>query len=437
MQSGKTDTWKLFLERTLSLVSRQGTISCIIPSGIVTNEGAKGLRKEVMQKRIRCFLEFENRKKIFDIDERQKFVLLIVDSAPPLEAFEAAFYLHDMDALGKGKEQEKFIQISRQFVHLVSPDSLSIPEVRGQRELEILEKVYRQTSLLSKGVDNGNWTFRFVEEMNRGTSSELFKKDGKGWNFIEGKHFHQFIPDFEKPNFTIRINDGLKWTSGIREYGLLNEEIHNVPRLAYRDVASSTNIRTMIACILPKNTFNSDKAPLVIPKYKDSLVLDASYFRIICYMCGIMNSMTFDFLMRQRVTSSLSFFLLYQTPVPNNVNVPIAKEVIRLSAKLNHIANEEISSRNSDVASHLSIRERLESTAKLDALVAHHYGLTRQEYEYIINTFEGFEEDENLVNLTEVIWDDRLIRKFNGEVRKRVLKYYDEIAAEMKGEKNG
>jgi type I restriction-modification system DNA methylase subunit len=433
MQSGKTDTWKLFLERAFSIISSHGTISCILPSGIVTNEGAKQLRKVILEKKIRCFLEFENRKKLFDIDERNKFVLLVVDSESSAHAFEAAFYLHDMDALEKQQEREKFVNIERELIQLISPDTLSIPEVRGKAELKILEKIYRQLSLLSKGVDSGNWTFRFVEEMNRGTSSKLFNKDGKGWNLIEGKHFHQFIPDFEKPNFTIKIADGLKWTSRIREYGSLNDQVHDVPRLSYRDVASSTNLRTMIACIMPKNTFNSDKAPLVIPRYKDKLILDKSYSRIICYMCGILNSMTFDFLVRQRVTSSLSFFLLYQTPIPNAVDTFIAKEIIRISARLSCTIKElESLAKDTGVQSGmLTIKERLDLTAKLDALVAHHYSLTREEYMHIINTFNGFDEDENLVNRSEIEWDDAIVRKLNGEVRKRSMKFYDEISVEF------
>jgi hypothetical protein len=58
---------------------------------------------------------------------------------------------------------------------------------------------------------------------------------------------------------------------------------------------------------------------------------------------------------------------------------------------------------------------------------AHHYRLDRIEYEYIINTFPAFKEDTSLEKSTDIEWNDLLIRKFNGEVRKRVLSYYDSI----------
>ena len=78
----------------------------------------------------------------------------------------------------------------------------------------------------------------------------------------------------------------------------------------------------------------------------------------------------------------------------------------------------------------LSIKERIQYMAKLDALVAHHYGVTRDEYSYIINSFPGFEEDEKIIELNNAGWNDSFIRKFNGEVRKRALFYYDEVSSD-------
>ena len=50
--------------------------------------------------------------------------------------------------------------------------------------------------------------------------------------------------------------------------------------------------------------------------------------------------------------------------------------------------------------------------------------------------FEGFEEDRGLEKLQEVKWSDTLIRKFNGEVRKRVLPYFDTLNSEESGVKS-
>ena len=108
---------------------------------------------------------------------------------------------------------------------------------------------------------------------------------------------------------------------------------------------------------------------------------------------------------------------------------PLGNEIARISARLNSVDDRFV-----DLAHALGVEyepinmiERIELTAKLDALVAHQYLLNRADYEYIINTFPAFKEDPQLERATSIEWNDLTIRKFNGEMRKRVLHYYDNI----------
>lgn len=81
----------------------------------------------------------------------------------------------------------------------------------------------------------------------------------------------------------------------------------------------------------------------------------------------------------------------------------------------------------------MKMEERIELTANLDALVCCSYGLNRQEYEYILDTFDAFEEDEKLKNIGEQYeWNDAMIRKLNGEVKKMAIYYYDKITEKVK-----
>lgn len=214
----------------------------------------------------------------------------------------------------------------------------------------------------------------------------------------------------------------------------MNKEFHNVCRLAFRDVASSTNVRGMISCILPKHTFLPHTAPIVVPRHKGQLLLDERYYGIIAYLAGIFNSMVFDFLIRRRITTHLSYFFIEETPIPLKTDDSMAKEIIKISARLNSPDKrfEELARSAQVEYGPITMKQRIEMTAKLDALVAIHYGISRDEYEYIINTFDGFREDANLENMINPKWDDELIRKLNGEVRKRVLNYYD-CLKEVKG----
>lgn len=49
-----------------------------------------------------------------------------------------------------------------------------------------------------------------------------------------------------------------------------------------------------------------------------------------------------------------------------------------------------------------------------------------------MSSFVGFEEDERILKLDgKIEWTDDLISKMNGEVRKRVMPYYDEITKSL------
>ncbi len=432
------DSWALFTERMMNLVTSEGTLSVILPFGIVANEGGTELRKSLLQWKIRMLYEFENASGIFpDVHRSYKFVLLVVDNKGRTTDFPAAFYLQNIKSLSGNEEKEKFILLTVDLIKLVSPETLSIPEVRTLKDVEFLEKLYKMHPLLRDGINDG-WKFTIMRELNRTESAGLFEHGGKGWKVIEGKNFHQFIIDYERPSFTIPPEKGLKQTSNVKEYGVLNREIHDVPKIVFRTVASSTDVRTMIACLVPKHVFVPNNASIILPRINELLVLDNRYYEIISYLVGIMNSMVFDFLIRLRVTMNLNFFYVYQTPIPSNWRNDIGKEIVKLSARLSAADNRFVDlAKATEVAyGNLDIKERIEMVAKLDASVAHHYGLSRDDYEYVINTFEGFEEDSNLENLSEIKWNDSLIRKFNGEVRKRVLRYYDAITEEMLKEKD-
>ena len=95
----------------------------------------------------------------------------------------------------------------------------------------------------------------------------------------------------------------------------------------------------------------------------------------------------------------------------------IAKQIVEASARLSSVDDrfKEFASALGVECGPLSMKEHVELIARLNALVAKHYGLSREHLEVILQSFEGFKEDKELVNMKEVKWNDALIRKFNGE----------------------
>lgn len=426
--SGDTNLWKLFLERSLKLAGEDGSFALVIPSGIITDEGAKQLRESLFQGTIHIMYEFENKMNIFpDIDARTKFVLLVADKSQAASSFPAAFYLHDIDSLQGKTEKEKFLEISIDLVKKSAPVSLSIPEIRNKEQLAVFSHIYDSNPLLSDS--SKGWITVLVTELHRTADSDLFKTDNKGWCLADGKSFHQFVCDYEKSVFSVDPSKTIKRLSGCKEYDGIVQQIHEMPRLAFRAIASSTNVRTVIACILPPNTVSDHNVSVIIPKKGMKRSLDSVYYKLIAYLSGILNSYVFDFLVRTRISIYFSFYIFYQTPVPAEINSPIAKQIEELSAILSSCDDRflELAKTFGLKPVILNMRERIELTAKLNALVAKHYGLNRQQLQVILNSFEGFEEDKELVNMKEVQWDDTLIRKFNGEVRKRVLPIFEQL----------
>lgn len=81
----------------------------------------------------------------------------------------------------------------------------------------------------------------------------------------------------------------------------------------------------------------------------------------------------------------------------------------------------------------LTPAERIDITAKLDALIAHAYRLTRDEYQMVLDSFK-FGEDPSLLDAKDANWsDNKVLRQFYGEVRKAAMPYFEAIAKERDG----
>lgn len=63
-------------------------------------------------------------------------------------------------------------------------------------------------------------------------------------------------------------------------------------------------------------------------------------------------------------------------------------------------------------------------------MVAHAYNLTRDEYQMVLDSFK-FDEDPSLLDAETAEWsDNKVLRKFYGEVRKAAMPHFEAIAKE-------
>ncbi|MCA9628364.1 MAG: N-6 DNA methylase, partial [Myxococcales bacterium] len=319
---GRPDTYRLFVERWVRLAATDGgATGWLVPSSFHSNEGATGVRRLYLTATsiISCF-SFENRRKLFDIDSRFKFVLLVAQrSASGTSEFVASFYLHDPAVLFSPDDRSRQVGLSRSIVREITGDHESFPEVRTHADLG-LALAQARTSVTTWGqflADAGVKT-AFGVELHRNpdfalslpvegpTAAIVAWADEHAWQHLPlhaGKTIFQYTDEFDaSPTNMVRTTVA----AGTRHWGASTPGY----RLAFRMKAASTNERSMIAVLITpgfvcEQTLAVETQPLKRPNRAALLAL------------SIANSFMFDWQVRQRITTSLSNYLLAPVPLPS------------------------------------------------------------------------------------------------------------------------
>ncbi|MFN4249838.1 Eco57I restriction-modification methylase domain-containing protein [Deinococcus sp.] len=374
--------YKLFLEQSFNLLRDDGECGIVIPSGVYTDLGAKGLRELLFDStEMTGLFCFENRKMIFEnVDSRFKFVVLSFRKGGQTTEFPAAFMRHDVAELqdfpgGVG------MTLSVDAVKRLSPDSLSVMEFKAEVDAELAEKMLR-FPLLGEQLE-GTWNLKLGTEFHMTNDSGLFRTEaGPGrLPLYEGKMIHQFRHDFAGPRYWVDTTEGRKGVLG-RERDTGQKLDYQGYRLGFRDIARNTDSRTLISTVIPP-AFHGNKIPTTEGlDGLDNLVLAA-----------IFNSFVMDWVIRQKVTTTINFFYIYQLPVPRlsaadpefRPLVTAAARLICTTPEFDDLARESGLRDHKDGVTDESGRAALR--AELDGRIAHLYGLTEAEFTRILGTF--------------------------------------------------
>jgi Alw26I/Eco31I/Esp3I family type II restriction m6 adenine DNA methyltransferase len=372
--------YKLFLEQCFNLLRTGGQCGIVIPSGIYTDLGATGLRNLLFNEtQMTGLFGFENRKKIFEgVDSRFKFVVLSFEKGGKTTEFPAAFMRHDVNELAKFPKRDA-LRVKTDLIYRLSPDSHSVMEFKSEMDVSIAEKML-QFPLLGEKIE-GVWNLALTREFDMTNDSHLFyTKNAEGrLPLYEGKMIHQFNHLWKEPKYWLDEQEARKVLLGKK--GQENGQSLNYQRyrLGFRDVASNTNERTMIATVLPPKIFCPHTMSLENVN-QSSLTQKERLFLV-----ALFNSYLVDYLIRQRITTHLSFFFIYNIPIPriNDKDIVIrAAKLICTTPEFDDLAKEV--GLESGVT---NPEERVEIRAELDAMVAHLYGLTYEEFQHILGTF--------------------------------------------------
>ena len=427
---GDVNLYSLFVERAMSLIKPDGIIGLLTPSGIYGDKTAARFFKSVSTSgRVGGLFDFENKKIFFkDVHGSFKFCALIFGGEERLfDQTECAFFLHDTQTI---QNEDRCFPLTPVDFARVNPNTGTAPVFRRRRDAEITRRIYERHPVLvdrSKGDESRAWLVKYVRMFDMTNDSRLFhtgeqlKTDGfypvQGNRWKKGNELYlplyqgRMIHQFDHRANSVRFNPESTHNPYLSEE--VTEAEHADPKfspqaqywvpasmvqktlsqnpgygLGFRDIARSTDARTVIATVVPWAGYGN-KVPLLIGE-------DA-----VCATCLVanLNAFSLDFVARQKIQgTSLNLYIVEQLPViasaayDRNFGSITARDlaqdhVLRLTYTADDMAPF---ARDLDYDGPPFVwneEERRHLRARLDALYFHLYGLTLDDAGYILDTF--------------------------------------------------
>ncbi|MGQ0709034.1 MAG: Eco57I restriction-modification methylase domain-containing protein [Rhodoferax sp.] len=366
---GDVNLYSLFVERAQSLINPHGVVALITPSGIAADKGAAEFFRSISSTgKLHALFDFENRKVFFpDVDSRFKFSALVFGKAPRMTATEppqplpsrCAFYLHSLAELDK---PGRVLSLSSNDFARVNPNTGASPIFRSQRDADITLKLYAKHPVLVKHgamsealgqqPDTKVWPVKYVTMFHMTNDSHLFMKASElkrqGWTpaahnrwertsdagdtqvavpLYEGKMVQMF--DHRAADVVVNAANlhRAAQQEAISQVEKASPDRYPAPQfhvtasdvttnpyewaLGYKEITAPTNVRSMIATMLPGVAFGN-KVPLLIPQ-ADTPPLAA---RVASLLVANFNVFAFDFVLRQKLQGqTINLFILEQLPV--------------------------------------------------------------------------------------------------------------------------
>lgn len=441
LSRGDINIYSLFVERARSLVAPDGIVGLLTPSGIASDKGASVFFKAIaVGGHLAALLDFENKKVFFpDVHASFKFCVLVFGGKERrFAAARCAFFLHSMAELD---DPERSFTLSAADFEAVNPNTGTAPIFRRQRDADITKTVYQRFPVLVDRRSNPAkqvWPVRYARMFDMTNDSGLFKRrdelEAEGFYPVEGNRWRKGKEQEYVPLYVGRM---------IRQYdhraasvAVVKNNIHNqaisvetdptlkgnpncvtepqywVPSdveqlngkgtwvIGFRDIARTTDIRTVIAAIVP-TLAAGNTLPLLLPSPPIKEFVDFAPL-----LLANLNSFACDYIARQKVQSThVNWYILEQIPVLNREDFAreigglqigdfIRNQVLRLTytaIDMKPFARDMGFDGDPFVWDEGDRRQRV---ARLDALFFHLYGISRDDTAYILEQFPIVREQD-------------------------------------------
>lgn len=416
--SADLNTYKLFLEVAYHVLKKHGRMGLIVPSSIYTDKGSADLRRLFLDNcdwsLLFCFI---NRRKIFNIHSYFKFVELQLEKGGRTEHLSVTFNQEELSDL---EHPERLtMPYPRYQVDRFSPHYHVIVEMQSELDVAILGKLYANAVLL-RSQHSQSWQIQYANEFHLTKHSKKFpplpewekkgyRPDGYGrWLNAEGD---VALPLYEGSMVGAFDPSDKGWVSGKgrsakwsaipftnKVFGpqyLVSEDVYLEHKKALRgykigfmDVGSAANTRSMYATLVVDTPCGNSVPVLRLRSAKliNNLTLVAC-----------LNAFAYDYAVRSRLGGlHLNLFVVEETPLipPSRILPTICAELAgRLNLIMPRFAPQWLELRAA--YPHLgelhwrklwaiTAHERLRLRCILDAIVAELYGLSYEDFAWIL-----------------------------------------------------
>ena len=362
LSGGDVNVYSLFVERSFSLLNADGVVGLVVPSGIASDKTAASFFRSVAGGgKLQALYDFENKRPFFpNVDSRFKFCVLVASQSELPTPARCAFYLHNVAELA---DSDRVFEMTASDFALVNPNTGTAPIFRSRRDAELTTAIYSRLPVLvdrSGGKETKAWPVKYVRMFDMTNDSGLFRtrkqlqEEEGAWRIAgsnrydspvgewlplyEGKMVQAFDhraasvivnpanvnrPGHPKPA-TIEEHKKPNWMPEPQFWILAENCDFSETQLGFKDVTSPTNMRSMIAALLPRSGAGNT-LPMLTLEGNDR----ASRMAL---AVANLNAVALDFVVRQKVHGQhLNWFVLEQLPVVpfDRYETPIGAKTLR------------------------------------------------------------------------------------------------------------
>ena len=397
---GDKDLYQLFCERYTQLVRQDGRLGVVLPRTAFLAKGCERFRQWLFGQNVVTNVNFilNSARWAFDMEPRYTVSFLTSERRDPTER-------DSFQVTGPSTNLKEFEEVVHTDGVKIASSSLGsshiVPLITSQSHADILSKLRRGAELKNfanpkfpknrKGRAAASRLFPYTE-LHETQQRALFAHP-QGEPVWKGRSFNQYDPHGREPVGYCDWDETFSFVQEKRRHSpifrrmfssdvLADPNTHPIRhcRIAFRDIARSTDSRTVIACLLPPKTPLTNKAPYLIFSEWSALAQSS--------VLAVMNSVPFDWIARRYIETNLNFFILEMLTFPDPENTPWER-IGTLAARLSCVDE-----RFADFAAEAGVEygpltgaERNDKRAEIDALVAHAYDLTADELRFIFTDF--------------------------------------------------